>query len=106
MEGYGANEAELSKIEKGSEQERLRHFHEWQLETLTRNSAPPVAIAAAHLPLGEIDRSFEWLEVAYQQRSSNLLLVGCDPRADIFGDDPRLLDLIERIGLPFAGPQS
>ena len=100
MESHGAAADELSLIALGSDEERLEHFYRWQLSMLQKASAPPTALAAALLPLGEIDRCFEQLEIALQTRSSGVLLVPADPRADAFKDDPRLISLVERIGLP------
>jgi len=50
--------------------------------------------------LGEKDRAFEWLEKAYEARSSTLPVYVKDrPELDALRDDPRLQDLLLRMNL-------
>ena len=59
-------------------------------------------IAKVYMGLGEMDRAFEWLEKAYQQREGPLVflkLTWCRWNPAL-GRDPRLADLQRRIGLP------
>ncbi|RLE22175.1 MAG: hypothetical protein DRJ65_14455 [Acidobacteria bacterium] len=60
----------------------------------------PVGLAVATLGLGRIDEGFEWLERAFDERKGWLLHLRVEPALDGLRDDPRYLDLIERIGLP------
>ncbi|MGE5616125.1 MAG: TIR domain-containing protein, partial [Bacillota bacterium] len=61
----------------------------------------PYNIAIVHAGLGERDEAFRWLERAYSERSSLLsFLPGWDPRLASLRGDPRLDDLIRRVGLP------
>ena len=60
----------------------------------------PFAIALIHLGRGDTDRAFEWLEKAYQERSDLLIYLTVDPRLDPIRNDPRLKDLVARIGIP------
>ena len=99
MTRSGASPRTLASVEEGTPDERLESFYRWQLESLQAASASPTALAAALLPLGEIDRCFELLELAFETRSSGVLMVAADPRAAPFKNDPRLLSLVERIGL-------
>ena len=46
------------------------------------------------------DLEFEWLEKAYQERSSWLTELGVDPVWADLHSDPRYADLIRRVGLP------
>ena len=59
-------------------------------------------IARVYAGLGEKERAFEWFEQAYQQREGNLLFLKADARSlfPAFKSDPRLADLLRRIGLP------
>ena len=59
----------------------------------------PTEKAFVYAGLGDLDKSFEWLEKAYDERWSMLLftrtfLIGRD-----IAQDPRLADLMRRIGL-------
>ena len=100
MQGHGASREQQALVDTGTPSERLYHFFEWQLDWLTRISASPVALAAVLLPLGEIDKTFEQLNRALDERSLGILQVPSDPRADAFRNDERFLSLIDRLGIP------
>ena len=57
----------------------------------------PAALAAA---LGDREAAIEWLEKAYQQKSTGLLLLKRHEQFDPLRADPRFQDLLRRIGLP------
>ena len=59
----------------------------------------PLARAYVYAGLGDLDRSFEWLEKAYDERSSNLLFARVFPIGKDIEHDPRFFDLMRRIGL-------
>ena len=59
----------------------------------------PLERAYVHAGLGDLDRSFEWLEKAYEERSGDLLLARVFPIGKDIEHDPRFSDLIRRIGL-------
>jgi predicted nucleic acid-binding protein len=60
----------------------------------------PYFIAEIYRGLGEIDRTFEWLEKAYEARSDWLVWLGVEPALDGLRSDPRFTDLMRRVGLP------
>jgi len=61
----------------------------------------PYSIALVYAGLGEVDRAFEWLEKSYEQREGLLLTFKhTASRIPGFSSDPRLADLLRRIGLP------
>jgi TolB-like protein/Tfp pilus assembly protein PilF len=75
------------------------------LDELKKQSAgryvAPYNIAVIHLGLGDKDEAFAWLERAYTDRSSFMAIhLTADPRLDSLRGDPRLKDLIRRVGLP------
>ena len=49
--------------------------------------------------LGETDQAFEWLERAYEERSSRLTFLRVDPILDSLRSDTRYLDLLRRMEL-------
>lgn len=59
----------------------------------------PVQRARVYAGLGELDRCFEWLEKAYQERSTDLMYLPYMPMAEDIEHDPRFAELLRRIGL-------
>lgn len=57
-------------------------------------------MARAYARLGENDRALHWLEKAFDEHSDHLVLLNVDPIFDSMRSDPRLIDLLRRIGLP------
>ena len=57
-------------------------------------------LALIHTGLGENDRAFQFLEKAYQERSSALSWLRVDQRLDKLRSNPRFSDLQRRVGLP------
>ena len=49
--------------------------------------------------LRDKERTFEWLEKAYGERSAWLLWIDADPRLDWLRSDPRFVALLKRLGL-------
>ena len=61
----------------------------------------PYMIATIYAGLGDKDRAFEFLEKAYNERSSDIpYFIKADLRIDNLRSDPRFADLLRRIGLP------
>ena len=61
-------------------------------------------IATIYTGMGETERAFEWLDKAYEERSSFLMHIPWDPRLDPLRSDPRFSGLLARIGLPDIAP--
>jgi TolB-like protein/Flp pilus assembly protein TadD len=61
----------------------------------------PYSVAIIYAGLEDKDKTFEWLERAYSERSYYLpVYLTTDARLDHFHADPRFKDLVRRIGLP------
>ncbi|MEO5800602.1 MAG: protein kinase, partial [Gemmatimonadales bacterium] len=56
-------------------------------------------IAALHASLGDIEEAFTWLETAFTEKASGLLLLRVHPRLDPIRQDPRYWPMVERAGL-------
>jgi TolB-like protein/Flp pilus assembly protein TadD len=65
-----------------------------------RRHVSPYFFALAHVGIGENEKSFAWLEEAYQERSGWLVNLNIDPALDLIRSDPRFVDLLRRVGLP------
>jgi tetratricopeptide (TPR) repeat protein len=70
-------------------------------EQSQREYVSPCHIAEVHAALGEEDQAFEWLEKAYDARSSGLRFLKVSPFfTDSLRLDPRFADLLRRVGFP------
>ena len=57
-------------------------------------------VAIIHTALRDHERAFEWLERAFEEHSDHLPYLAVNPRLDPLRDDPRLDNLLRRMGLP------
>lgn len=73
-----------------------------QFAEASRGADWPVDAAELYARVGDADRSFELLEIAYAKRQFPLLFLNVDPAWDSVRDDPRFRDLMQRIGMPAA----
>ena len=58
--------------------------------------------AVLHALLGEIDESFDCLDMAFRGRSVMLIYLAIAPNLENLHDDPRFFELIRRIGIPVS----
>jgi serine/threonine protein kinase/tetratricopeptide (TPR) repeat protein len=74
------------------------------LDDLTRLAkqkyVPSYFFAGIHIGLGEDDRAIEYLENSYEERSHWLVYLHIDPSMDGLRSNPRLQNLLRRVGLP------
>ena len=59
---------------------------------------PPQCFVDIYCALRDREKVFEWLEKSYQERSNSLLWLGIWHDADWLSSDPRLENLLRRIG--------
>jgi tetratricopeptide (TPR) repeat protein len=69
-------------------------------ERSKRQYVAPFDVALIYVGLGAKSATFEWLEKAYEDRSSWFTWITTDPRFDSIRDDPRYRDLLRRMKLP------
>ena len=67
-------------------------------EEAKRKYVSPYSLALAYGVMGEKDMAFEWLEIAYRDRSEYMVPMRIDPKIDAIKDDPRFRDLVRRMG--------
>jgi eukaryotic-like serine/threonine-protein kinase len=69
-----------------------------QLERVSkRQYVSSYFIAIIYLGLGELDRTFEWLEKAYEERSGFMAFINVEPMLDALRGDPRFKALADKI---------
>jgi tetratricopeptide (TPR) repeat protein len=73
---------------------------EWQRQSQT-SYVSPYMIATIYASLGEKNKAFEYLEKAYEEKSSDLpYFLKADLRVDDLRSDPRFQDLMRRMNFP------
>ena len=71
-----------------------------EVEALSRREyVSPYRVAGIYLALEEIDRAFEWLELAYHEHDAWLTWLPVDPGLDEIRSDERFQTLLDRVGL-------
>lgn len=84
----------------GKRDEAQQILHQLQ-ELSAQRHALPFELGMVNVGLGELDRAFALFEQAYEQRAGILIyLKYISAMMPGFRDDPRLTDLLRRIGLP------
>ena len=68
-------------------------------ELSNRRYVPPFDSAVIYAGLGDKERTFEWLEKAFEERSWGMFRLKVDPRFDGMRSDPRFARLLRRMGL-------
>ena len=72
-----------------------------ELQTLRQSRyVPALYIAGMYQALGDRDKTFEWLDLAYTENNDWLIHLAVDPLADPLRSDPRFPILMRRLGLP------
>jgi len=73
------------------------------LEDLIKRSEkayiPAYSLAHILIAMGDKDRAFKYLEKAYEEKSTGMILLKVDPKLDPLRDDPRFNALLERMNL-------
>lgn len=70
-----------------------------QLERVSkRQYVSSYFIAIIYMGLGDLDRTFEWLEKAYEERSGFMAFINIEPMLDALRGDPRFKALSDKIG--------
>lgn len=89
---------ERSDLDPAEEADR-RRLVESLKESAEASRCAAVPLATELTTLGDFDAAFDWLEIAYETRSSWLPLVAAEPRLEPLHRDPRWSSLIDRLGL-------
>lgn len=82
----------------GKRSEALNCLHELQ-EISKKSYVLPFDFAAIYVGLGDKDKAFEYLEKAYEDRNWHLAMLKVEPIFDPLRSDPRLKELLIKVGL-------
>ena len=78
----------------------LQDWLEGLQELSKREYVSPYEVAQVQARLGDREQAFRWLEKAYAERDSGILALKVEPAFQSLRSDPRLQNLVKRIGLP------
>jgi TolB-like protein/Tfp pilus assembly protein PilF len=70
------------------------------LEKSKEGTVPSIAFAYIYIGLGDNDNAINWLEKAYDERSSKLVYLNASPIFDPLRSEPRFLDLVDQMNFP------
>jgi hypothetical protein len=70
------------------------------LKSKRRSPINPMDAASLYVSAGEKDRALDWLEKAYQERSSTLPYINVSWWFEPLRSDPRFQDLLRRMNFP------
>jgi adenylate cyclase len=77
---------------------RARQILEELEEKARREYVPPLALAMAHMAVGDLDGTFAWLDKMYEERTPWLIFMNEHARYDRLRGDPRFQQLLRKIG--------
>ncbi|MGH7494785.1 MAG: TPR end-of-group domain-containing protein [bacterium] len=68
-------------------------------ELLNHQYYDAFAVALAYTGLGDRDKAFEWLDRAYEERATDMVILKIEPALDPLRSDPRYAALCKKMGL-------
>jgi hypothetical protein len=68
-------------------------------ERATQEYIDPCFIAFIYIALGEKDQAFQWLERAYEERSTQMVWLNLEPKFDPLRAEARFMALVKKVGL-------
>ncbi len=69
-------------------------------EIAGKQYVPPYHFAILYTALGDNEQAFQWLEKSFQDRGQEMTRLKIDPFLDPLRDDPRLRELMRKVGFP------
>jgi TolB-like protein len=66
----------------------------------SRSYVSPIFFVYGYIGVGDVDRSIEWLERAYEARHQHVTVLEQLPSFDPLRDDPRFQDIVRRMNFP------
>jgi serine/threonine-protein kinase len=87
----------------GRRDEALRLTHELEAARRRGEWVAPLSIAHIYGELGDADSAFAWLDRAYDARDTDMIFLATQGLGKIRNDDPRLVALTRKMGIPARG---
>ena len=81
---------------------RAQQILEEDEEKARREDVTPIALALAHMAVGDLDGTFAWLDKVYEEHHPELIWMNRQPRYDRLRGDPRWHELMRKIGFTEA----
>ena len=94
----GAGDLGQAYASAGRRTEALKEIDKLQ-ELSTQRYVAAYNLALIYASLGDKGNALEWLEKAYEDRSTQLIWIKADPRLDNLRSEPRFKAVIKRLGL-------
>lgn len=85
---------------KSGKREEARAVLDGLLKKSTERFVPPSHIALIYNGLGETDKTYEWLERAFEQRDPKMAFLKVEPKWNNLRNEPRFIDLVSRMNFP------
>ena len=89
----------LNRLVALGNMEAAKQMLEDKIESDEPQQLAPFWIVRQYAAIGDIDKTFEWLEKAYDERAPGLSYIKVASNFDIIRDDPRYTVLLEKMGL-------
>jgi hypothetical protein len=99
-ERIGAANAVLAAFRKSGFRKAMQVSIDADIARSGRKYLPPYFIATKYSTIGDKERTFQWLERAYQAHDDYLPYLKIEPELESIHSDPRYADLLRRMGLP------
>jgi len=80
--------------------EKAREILNGLLSKKFKGYASPMHIGLVYYMLGEKDSGFRWMQNAYEARDTSLPMMNKWPTEDAAREDPRFVELLNRMKLP------
>jgi len=84
----------------GRKSEARKLLSELEQQDAQGRNMGEVGLYPIYFALGERDRALDWMDKAYKERSDSLVYLRYWPEFDRMRSDPRLADLVRRVGIP------
>lgn len=95
----GAPIEEVEALGKAFSEGGARGYWLWRLAELKERAAP-YTTGEMLLRLGDQEKAIEWLETAYRERHTPIVLLKVSPALDSLRGNPRFQDLLKRMRFP------
>ncbi|MGH9949356.1 MAG: winged helix-turn-helix domain-containing protein [Pyrinomonadaceae bacterium] len=87
-------------LAKSGKQAKAQTLLQELLKRSTERYVPSYNIAMIYNGLDERDKTFVWLERAFNERDARMLFLSVEPKWNDLRPDPRFQDLVRRVGSP------